>query len=216
MSDLPPAATKAVSSRRFRQRFAAIARWLHIYTSVLGLAGILFFSATGLTLNHPTWLLGSQQRQQEFHGQLQAEWLGSAKEGTPAQPTNQLRIAEYLRKTHGLHGEVDDFQETDTDASLAFKGPGYSADVFFDRSTGKYDVTETADGLVAILNDFHKGRHTGKSWSLVIDVMAILLIIVSLSGIVLLCYIKRRRVSGTVIIVLGLLVLMGIAWWLVP
>jgi hypothetical protein len=219
MSDLPPAATKAalpVSRRRWRQRLAAAARWLHIYTSVVGLVAILFFSATGLTLNHPDWMLGSVQRQQEYHGQLQADWLGTVKEGAPATPLNQLRIVEFLRKTHQLHGEVDDFRETDTDGSFAFKGPGYSADVFFDRSTGKYDVSESAEGLVAVMNDFHKGRHTGKSWSLAIDLTAILLIIVSFSGLILLCFIKRRRLSGGLLAVLGGLILLGIAWWLVP
>ena len=28
-------------------------RWLHIYLSMFGLAAVLFFSVTGITLNHP-------------------------------------------------------------------------------------------------------------------------------------------------------------------
>ena len=97
MSDLPPAATKAalsVSRRRWRQRLAVAARWLHIYTSVVGLVAILFFSATGLTLNHPDWMLGSVQRQQEYHGQLQADWLGTVKEGAPAPPAPIVTVMD--------------------------------------------------------------------------------------------------------------------------
>ncbi len=39
--------------RRLAIRFAKLVRWLHIYLSMFGLAAVLFFSATGITLNHP-------------------------------------------------------------------------------------------------------------------------------------------------------------------
>ena len=204
-----PAATTS-SSRRFKQRFAALARWLHIYTSVLGLAAVLFFSITGFTLNHPDWMFGSVQRQKEFHGELAKTWLGSGGE-----PVDQLKIAEHLRHEHSLHGQVDEFLIQDDDCTLAFKGPGYSADVFIDRKSGKYDVSETSEGLVAVLNDFHKGRHTGNSWSVVIDVAAILLVIISATGLALLFFIKRRRVGGSVIAVIGMLILLLVAWFMV-
>ena len=42
-------------AKRFKRGFAFWSRWLHIYTSMFGLAAILFFSVTGLTLNHPDW-----------------------------------------------------------------------------------------------------------------------------------------------------------------
>ena len=201
-----PAATTN-SNRRLKQRVAAVARWLHIYTSVLGLAAVLFFSITGFTLNHPDWMFGSVQRQKEFHGELTKTWLGSG-----GDPVDQLKIAEHLRHEHSLHGLVDEFLVQDDDCTLAFKGPGYSADVFIDRKSGKYDVSETSEGLVAVLNDFHKGRHTGSSWSLVIDIVAILLVIVSATGLALLFFIKRRRVGGTIIAVIGLLILLLVAW----
>lgn len=65
---------------------------------------------------------------------------------------------------------------------VSFKGPGYSADAFIDRATGKYELTENRMGLVAILNDLHKGRDSGKPWAVVIDISAILLTLVSLTG----------------------------------
>ncbi len=56
-------------------------------------------------------------------------------------------------------------------STLAFKGPGYSADVVLDRATGKYDVTETKMGVAAVRNDRHKSRDTGPAWSLFLDVV---------------------------------------------
>lgn len=201
--------------RRVKLRFAAAARWLHIYTSVLGLAAVLFFSVTGITLNHPDWMFGGVQRRHDYRGQLQTEWLGSTVSGQQ-KPCNQLRIVEFLRREHGLHGAVDEFREEETEGTVGFKGPGYSADVFFDRATGKYEVTELSEGLVAVLNDLHKGRHTGTAWSLVIDITAVLLVIISASGLALLLFIRRRRVPGAIIALLGAAAVALVAWLLVP
>jgi hypothetical protein len=209
MSDAP--VPVAGSKRRLKQRFAAAARWLHIYTSVLGLGAVLFFSITGFTLNHPDWMFGSVQRQREFHGQLPVEWVH-----TPGnEAVEQLKIAEHLRLEHSLHGHVDEFLIQDSDCTVAFKGPGYSADAFIDRATGKYDVTESSEGLIAVLNDFHKGRHTGNAWSLVIDIVAILLVIISATGLALLFFIKRRRLGGSIIAIIGTIILLLVAWLLV-
>ena len=41
--------------RKLWARIAAVSRWLHVYLSMAGLFVLLFFSATGVTLNHPDW-----------------------------------------------------------------------------------------------------------------------------------------------------------------
>ena len=46
----PPAKRKAK-----RSSFAAWMRWLHIYLSMLGFTALIFFSVTGITLNHADW-----------------------------------------------------------------------------------------------------------------------------------------------------------------
>ena len=144
----PAPAPARPAGRRFRLRLAAVSRWLHIYTSMLGLAAVLFFSITGLTLNHPDWMFGSVRRQNDYRGRLPAEWLAKSGQGS-----DQLRIVEFLRREHRLHGAVEEFREDDSGGSISFKGPGYSADVFFDPAVGKYDVSEVSEGLVAVLND---------------------------------------------------------------
>ena len=56
--------------RTFSIRLAALMRWLHIYLSMFGLAAVLFFSATGLTLNHPDWFYGNAERSVQLQGQF--------------------------------------------------------------------------------------------------------------------------------------------------
>jgi len=69
---------------------------------------------------------------------------------------------------------------------------------------------------VAVLNDLHKGRDSGPGWSLVIDVSAVFLTVVSLSGLVMLFFLKNKRVRG-ILVALGGGVLCGVLYWfLVP
>lgn len=191
--------------RKLYSRLAAVARWLHIYLSMFGFAALLLFSITGLTLNHPNWFAGESRR--TLQGEMQLSWLASG-EATPA----RLEIVEHLRSAHGISGAVSDFTADERECLVAFKGPGYAADVFIDRTTGRYDGTEIRHGTIALLNDLHKGRHTGNVWSWVIDFSAIGMVLISVTGFVLLFFIRRRRRSGLVIALIGLIAVAALAW----
>ena len=88
---------------------------------------------------------------------------------------NQRRPAYRAGK-----GATDDAQ-----CAISFKGPAYTADTLVDRQTAAYDLTETRMGFVALLNDLHKGRDSGRAWAWVIDLSAGLM---TLGGGALLCY----------------------------
>lgn len=179
-------------------------RWLHTYVSMLGLAALLFFSVTGFTLNHPEWFFGARKTRQT-KGVLNTNWLAA---GKAEKDVDRLAIAEELRRTHGLRGVVDDFRVEETECQVAFKGPGSNADAVIDRRTGSYEITAVSEGFVALMNDLHKGRHTGTNWSLLIDVSAVLLSLVAVSGFWLLLYVKRRRIRGLWIGVAGTILLL--------
>ena len=49
---------------------------------------------------------------------------------------------------------------------------------------------------MAVINDLHKGRDTGPAWAAVIDVSAGLMVVISLTGLVLLFYIKGAGSPG--------------------
>lgn len=190
---------------QMRRRIAAWARWLHIYSSMLGLVALLFFSLTGITLNHPDWLFGGQNRQTDSKGKLDPAWLGPE--------VAQLQVVEQLRREHGVRGSVEEFRADDErECLVAFKGPGYSADAFINRQTGEYQLTQVSEGLVAMMNDLHKGRHTGSAWSWVIDLSAGLMALIAASGLILLFYLKRRRLPGLLVGLLGGAILVLIFW----
>jgi hypothetical protein len=57
--------------------------------------------------------------------------------------------------------------------------------------------------LIAIINDLHKGRDTGKAWAFVIDISAILMVLVSLSGLVLIFFLHKKLRSGLIALAIG-------------
>lgn len=202
-----PATDKAVKRPKsvLEKNTATFSRWLHIYLSMLSFVVVLFFSATGLTLNHVAWFDGKQV-EQKYKGEVPAAWVNVA----DTAQIKKLEIVELLRKSYGIKGYVSEFFIQDDQLSISFKGPGYSADASVDRKTGGFEVTELKSGIAAVLNDLHKGRDTGSGWSWLIDVSAVFLIIVSLSGLVMLLFLKKKKVSGLLIAILG-----GTICWLV-
>ncbi len=186
-----------------------LSRWLHIYVSMVSFAIVFFFSVTGITLNHPDTFAGALKNSQE-KGKLNLQWVSSK----DTNQINKLNIVEYLRKTHNIKAAVSEFRIDEGQCSVSFKGPGYAADAFINRENGSYDIMFIRAGVVGILNDLHKGRDTGSRWSWVIDISAGLMVIVSLTGMILMLYIKRKRVSGLIIALAGLILayLMYLIW----
>ena len=192
--------------RRLVIRFASLMRWLHIYASMLGLATVLFFSVTGITLNHPGMFFGGAERRTESSGTLDRGWVSAT--GDVA----KLEVVEFLRKSQRIRGAMAEFTVDDASCLVTFRGPGYAADAEIDRATGGYHLTRTEHGFEAIINDLHKGRDTGPVWSAFIDASAVLLVFISLTGLVLLFYLKLRRVKGLIVVGAGTVAMIAF-WW---
>jgi hypothetical protein len=207
-------------TRRLNIRLAKLMRWLHIYLSMFSLAVVLFFSVTGLTLNHPDWVFGEAERREQAEGEINLRWLQGgpavAEDADSSRQVSKLDIVEHLRTTHGIRGALAEFRVDDRECVVTFKGPGFAADAFIDRESGHYGLTQTYHGFIAVINDLHKGRDTGPVWSAVIDVSAVLMTIVSLTGLVLLFYLKLRRVRGLVVVLIGTIIVVSIYRMCVP
>jgi hypothetical protein len=159
---------------------------------------VLFFSVTGLTLNHVDWFPESTVVS-ELKGSVNAGWVAVA--DTAKIP--KLEIVEQLRANHSIKGQLNDFRIDEEEISISFQGPGYTADFFVNRDDGKYELTETKMGLIAVINDLHKGRDTGKAWSWVIDFSAIFMIVISVTGLILLVFLKKKRTNGLLWLAIG-------------
>ncbi len=173
-------------------------RWLHIYLSMFSFIIVLFFSVTGLTLNHLDWF-PEKEVLKEQKGALNANWVNVA----DTAKIKKLEIVELFRNKYAVKGLINDFRVDDREVSISFQGPGYTADAFINREDGQFQLSTRELGWVAFFNDLHKGRDTGKSWSWVIDFSAIFMTIISISGLILLLFLKKKRVNGIIWLILG-------------
>ena len=171
---------------------------------------LLFFAVTGITLNHQDKFVG-EPKVARLTGSIDAARLQSA----PGATLDQTPIVDQLRRTHGIKAHMSDFRVDEDQVAVSFKGPGYAADAFIDRKTGKYDLTESRMGMVAIINDLHKGRDSGAAWSQIIDWSAILMVLVSLTGLVLIFFLHKRLMLGLAVLGIGTLVCVAVYMFMV-
>lgn len=150
---------------------------------------VLFFSVTGLTLNHPTW--GAKTSVSTATGTMPANWK-------TGETIDWLVVSEHLRSANGVSGLVSEHRVDNGAATISFKGPGSAATGVVNENDGAYTLTSQAEGLLGVMNDIHKGRNTSRSWKWAIDVIAIVLVVISLSGLVLQFFLRRRRRSAYV------------------
>jgi len=183
---------------RFKRNTSNWSRWLHIYLSMFSFIILLFFAVTGITLNHTEWF-ADQQKTTSMNGKLNLQWVSVKDTARIA----KLNIVEFLRNTHGIKGAVGEFSIDENQCTISFNGPGYTADAFVNREDGSYEVSETKTGIWGVLNDLHKGRDSGKTWGWLIDASAVLMVLVSMTGLIMLFFLKKKRVSGILIMVLG-------------
>ena len=207
--DVDDTAAGTGRGRRRSVRTQRWMRWLHVYTSMISLLLVLFFGLTGLTLNHPSWTLGDAADSTTTTGPLPADLL-TADGGD----VDYLGVSEYARDVLGAHGSIGDHGTTGTQGAITYQAAGYAASLRFDITTGAYTFAVEQQGWVGVLNDLHKGRDTTTTWKWVIDVSAVFLVVVAITGLVIQAvYRKRRRsalalaasfaVIGIVLLVLG-------------
>ena len=179
----------------WRRRTAHWSRWLHTYLSMVSFTILLFFALTGITLNHQS-AFTSDVKPHRFTGKLDEFWMR-------APDAKKDDIIAALRNRHGVKAALSDFRVDEDQVQVSFKGPGYAADGFIERATGKYELMESRLGFIAVVNDLHKGRDTGKAWAGIIDISAALMTLVSLTGLVLIFFLHKKLRAGLYALVIG-------------
>jgi len=176
---------------------------VHIYASLLGLVLALFFGVSGFVLNHEPWFELDEPQRVSAEGTLPLAIKAEL---------DRLAVVEALRAEQGIRGQLEAFETGPAELRLRFARAGEETEVTISRSTGAFRLEREQSGLAATLGDLHRGKHTGGLGSLLIDLTAILLILVSLSGFGLWVTLPKRRKLGLValILTLGVLAVSGV------
>jgi hypothetical protein len=168
------------------------ARRLHVYISMALLLVVLFFSITGITLNRPSLFVSAHSDVSETTITIPAALFST---GADDFVPNKSGILDYLAEHAQLSGQpsaldvftqVEDGELLEGEIALDYKGPGYNVAVFIDMTTAEAVIEKTHYGVVAVLNDLHKGRNSGEVWRWFIDITAVLMVFFVLTGVCLL------------------------------
>ena len=174
--------------KRFVREAAHLAFTLHIYFSMAGFVLVLLFAVTGLTLNHDDfgW---SEPMTSTTTLTLPPSLLDRP---------SQEAIGQYLRGVLGLQSPAMKYRADDDEIDVTFTAPGSRTQVMIHRPDGAARVESESRGLFAKLDDLHKGLDSGNVWRGVIDITAVLLILSSITGILTLVSLPKRRAMGFV------------------
>ena len=178
-------------------------RLWHGWLSALAFLALMFFSVTGLLLNHPEWF-GDNTVPVESHAQLNPAEL----KGKTAADLGELLSSRRL--VHGVYGSGDIDEDL---AQLRFEGVTGDTSVTLDLTSGKADIARRKATALTVLNDLHRGKNAGKAWKWLIDLSAGLFLVLSLVGYVLF-FSMRHRLATVLALTFGSAALLGLLFLL--
>lgn len=195
------------------KRLFSWCRWLHVYISSALFSLLIFFSITGITLNHPDWVdqpVDTKEATLLISTALQQK-LARQELAAVAELEASITSETGLSKPRSIETAWD-MGEINFDYPL----PAGYAFATLDIGSGELIIESQKGGVGSLLNDLHKGRHSGSYWSLIIDVSAALICLFAISGVILLLQHKRFRAKGLLTVIGGAIMPVALYFWLVP
>jgi hypothetical protein len=203
-STRPAAAREAHWSVNFKREALKWSRTLHIYLSLSAFVMFLFFAITGVMLTHDSFGLDVVKTTE-------------AKATIPvsiAKGTDENTIIAAVRSALKITIPVTQFNPSDDQIEIDFAGPARRAQIFIQRDSGEALATFENRGFVGLMADLHKGAETGWAWRYVLDITSVWIGLSSLTGMIMLLALPKRRRLGLVITVAGALItLVAYAAW---
>ncbi len=193
---------KVGSSRAFWLK--QLHQW-HWISAALCLVGMLLFAVTGFTLNHAGQI---EAKAQTVHRNVQLP-ASLLKAVAGEDERKGIAVPDVVADWIGAHLDIDvagraaDWSSDEIYVSMP--RPGGDAWLSIDRESGKVEAERSTRGVIAYLNDLHKGRHAGPAWGWFIDVFAFACVIFSATGLLLLKMHAARRGATWPLVAFGLL-----------
>lgn len=168
----------------------------HWISSAICLVGILLFSATGITLNHASQIEAQptttrQETATPSSINLQLQQVAQQATEQKILPNN---VKKWLINQQGIRlTSESQIEWSAEEVYISLPKAGGDAWARFSLADAQFEYESTSRGLVSLLNDLHKARHTGAVWQWFIDLFAVACLIFSLTGLFILQQHARRR-----------------------
>ncbi|CAG2153517.1 hypothetical protein LMG31506_04819 [Cupriavidus yeoncheonensis] len=185
----------------------------HWISSAICLIGMLLFAATGFTLNHaarieasPSVVTRQATAPASLLSALKSAMPAASGSGRDARSAVPPALADWLSHELGIDASGREAEWSADEVYVSLPRPGGDAWVSLALDTGETQYEKTTRGAISYLNDLHKGRNTGRAWSLFLDVFALACLVFSVTGLFLLKLHAAGRVATWPLVGLGLVV----------
>jgi len=177
--------------------YQAFVRDIHVFSAMLVLLLMLFFAVSGFFLNHPS--LSDSDTVTTSTSVKTPQWLSQQTDWPANYSRHGLRLMLWLDSEHNVRGVDYEFEWDDFDQLLiiTMQSPGSNTIVEFFSQEQRLEIQQSPFGLLDMLNNVHRAKHTTTLWRYTSDVSAIVMIIFCLSGLWLaLINTNSRRASS--------------------
>lgn len=175
----------------------SLSRLIHVYVSMALLTLLLFFSITGITLNHPEWFSENEADIEEVELAVDLTLINNP----PLSLEQIAQVVAVVERELALSLTNAVIESSSDELFFSMKQAGENTAITLDLASGELFFERTDYGLWALLNDLHKGRNTSAFWGWIIDITSVLCIVFSISGFIL--AIPQRRFNRTLTLSLG-------------
>jgi hypothetical protein len=188
----------------------SFSRLIHVYVSMALLSLLLFFSVTGITLNHPEWFRDSKADVVERALMIDLSMI----KNPPLTPLQIVNVSTAIEQKLSVSLNNTILESSQDELFFSIKRAGKNTAITLDLVSGELFFEETDYGWWALMNDLHKGRNTSVFWGWIIDITSLLCILFALSGFIL--AMPQRRFNRTLTVSLTVTVAMiSTAIWLI-
>lgn len=186
-------------------------RLWHAYLSAFAFLALIFFTLTGILLNHPDWFAGQPAATEK---EIELPLADIAEAQASAIPGETL--AALVARHAALKGSFKSAEIADGAALIRLEGAFGASDIEIDLTSGHADVAVQPHSFVTLMGDLHKGKDTGGVWRALIDITGVLILALSLIGYVLFFTLRYRLATSLKLTAASLLVMGGVIFLFVP
>jgi hypothetical protein len=208
----PKAGSKSGKAALDKGAFYRNVRMLHAYLSAFAFIALMFFSVTGVLLNHPEWFENYEPKEKSGAITLTAAEIAAA----TAQPEPAKALAAKAAEKRRLPGSYNSGVVEEGQAIIRLDGPKGTSDLTIDLATGQGEVRTTHASFNGLMMDLHRGKNSGGPWKVIIDATAYLVLALSVLGYILFFSLRFRLRTSLVLTGISLALLGAVIVYLVP
>lgn len=188
----------------------SFSRLIHVYVSMALLSLLLFFSVTGITLNHPEWFRDSKADVVERALMIDLSMI----KNPPLTPLQIVNVSTAIEQKLSVSLNNTILESSQDELFFSIKRAGKNTAITLDLVSGELFFEETDYGWWALMNDLHKGRNTSVFWGWIIDITSLLCILFALSGFILAMPQRRFNRTLTVSLTVTVAMISTAIWWI--